>query len=177
MDKKLFRIDGILWEARYHNIIPFCPIHRLELESSFRDLGHGSSDNAMALICEDCKEQYKIPRQFWREREYVKKKIESKDLKDIKILNFDDEAIPLAEEKVSSEDNKFFVNSLLVKTKVGNRLIVYAGEKGRKEKTQIFVEPDIKRIGFDQKDIHPTDIFLKLEGTFRDGTKFSMNKE
>jgi hypothetical protein len=59
---------------------------------------------------------------------------------------------------------------------VGQRLVVYAGEKGRKEKTQVFVEPDIKRLAFDQNDIHPSEVFVKLEATFRDGTQISMKK-
>lgn len=49
-------------------------------------------------------------------------------------------------------------------------------KKGVKEKTQIFVEPKIKRLAFDQKDLHPTDIFTKLEATFSDGTKASQTK-
>ncbi len=50
-------------------------------------------------------------------------------------------------------------------------------KKGEKKKTQIFVEPDIKRLAFDQKDLHPTDVFTKLEATFSDGTKASQKKK
>jgi len=91
-------------------------------------------------------------------------------------INIDNEATPIAESKVSSKDNRFFVVSRLMESKTGLRLVVYAGEKGKKEKTQIFVEPEIKRLSFDQKDQHPTDVFTKLEAIFSDGTKVSQEK-
>lgn len=94
----------------------------------------------------------------------------------MKVLNLDDEAIPLAESKISSKDDKFFVTAILTESKVGKRLVVYAGEKGRKEKSQIFIEPEIKRLAFDQKDMHPTEVFLELTGTFDDGSSVTINK-
>jgi hypothetical protein len=104
------------------------------------------------------------------------KKLESRELKNLKVLNLDDEAIPLAEAKSKSKDGKYFVTASLVESKVGKRLVVYVGERGQKDKTQIFVEPEIKRVAFDQNNLHPTDIFLKLEGTFVDGSSTVIQK-
>ena len=95
----------------------------------------------------------------------------------MKVLNLDDEAVPIAESKASSKDGKFFVTAVMVDSKVGQRVVVYAGEKGRKEKTQIFIEPNIKRLAFDQNDLHPADVFLALDGTFEDGTSFSIKNK
>lgn len=94
----------------------------------------------------------------------------------MKVLNLDDEAIPLADDKVKTKDGKFFVVANLNESKTGKRLVVYAGEKGKQNKTQIFVEPEIKRLSFDQNDLHPTDVFTKLEATFSDGTKVSIRR-
>jgi hypothetical protein len=43
--------------------------------------------------------------------------------------------------------------------------------------TQIFVEPEIRRLAFDQKDLHPNDVFTKVEATFIDGTTAKTDKE
>ncbi len=168
-------IDGIKWVItgrEHHHIQPLCPRHFLRLHTppGF----HEYSTNH--LYCDECDDPYVIPRLLAQERDYVLAKIDSKAFKKMKFINLDDEAIPLAESKASSKDNKYFVTAILTESKVGQRLVVYAGEKGKKEKTQIFIEPDIKRLSFDQKDVHPSEVFASLEATFRDGTKNSIEK-
>jgi hypothetical protein len=95
----------------------------------------------------------------------------------MKFINLDDEAIPLAEYKINSKTEKYFITALLTDSKVGHRLVVYAGEKGKKEKTQIFVEPEIKRLAFDQNNLHPKEIFVALEAIFDDGSSASIYKK
>lgn len=169
MATQTVRLDGVLWYIANvsKKITPLCPKHHLRLKPD-NDFWNASFD----LICDECEEPYSIKRSFDRELQYVKDKIDSKFFKDLKVINLDDEAIPLAKSK--TENGKYFVTVLLTQSKVGLRLIVYAGEKGKPNKTQIFVEPELKRISFDQKDLHPTDVFIKLEGTFDDGTKVIM---
>jgi hypothetical protein len=129
------------------------------------------------LHCDECKKTYPIPRNFEDEQTYVYRKLQSRHLKDIKVLNLDDEAIPIAEDKASTKDEKFFVKAIITESKVGKRLVIYAGERKKKEKTQIFVEPEIKRLAFDQKDMHPSDVFLMVEATFEDGTTSTIKKK
>lgn len=105
------------------------------------------------------------------------RELNSATYKKMKFINLDDEALPLASDKKFSDDNKFFVTSLLTKSKTGLRLVVYAGKKGLADKTQIFVEPEIKRLAFDQNNVHPTDIFTKLEATFLDGSTVTQKKK
>ena len=93
----------------------------------------------------------------------------------MKFINFDDEAIPIAIDKIP-KNSEYFVTSLLTKSKIGLRLVVYAGKRGSDSKTQLFVEPEIKRLAFDQKDLHPTDVFTMVEATFEDGTKAKIQK-
>ena len=166
MENDLIRLDGLKWKISRgysgRSIHPLCPVHSMQL-SSINDLSY-------ELVCEDCPKPYKIPRNLAHERRYVLDKFEAKSNQKLKVLNLDDEAIPIAEDKKSTKDKKYFITSVLTESKTGKRLVIYAGEKGRKEKTQIFVEPDIKRLAFDQKDLHPTEIFTKLEATFPDGS-------
>lgn len=168
-------IDGIKWVIgkTSGNPIPLCPKDFIQLDP----YPNAIDPREKRLKCEECGEIYSLPRSYEHEKTYVKRKLYSRTFKKMRFINLDDEAIPMAREKVSSEDNKYFVTSLLIKSKIGLRLVVYAGEKGKREKTQIFVEPDIRRLAFDQKNLHPTDVFTKLEATFSDGTKSSQAKK
>lgn len=95
----------------------------------------------------------------------------------MKTLNLDDEAVPLAKDRIDpSEESPYWIEARLVESKTGRRLVIYAGEKGRKGKTQIFVEPEIQRLSFDHADRHPSEIFLKVEATFDSGYKSTMSK-
>jgi len=169
MSSELYRIDGVLWDGGF-TPKPYCPKHRLEMDAYSLAEGDPTEYEYDHLRCEECSEDYIIPRDIHEEQKYINRKLKSRELKDIKILNLDDEAIPIAEDKATSKNKKYFVKAILTESKIGQRLVVYAGERGKKEKTQIFIEPAIKRLAFDQKDIHPSDVFVKLEATFEDGT-------
>ena len=58
--------------------------------------------------------------------------------------------------------------------KKGEQIVIYAGKKGAKGKSQIFIDPTHGKITFDQNDINPKDVFVKIEATFRDGSKASI---
>ena len=94
----------------------------------------------------------------------------------MKLVDLDDEAIPLAEIKSKSDDNKYFITAKLVKSQRGHQLLLYAGERGKPKKAHLFIEPDIKRMDFDRKDIHPTDIFLEVKATFKDGSSYLIDR-
>jgi hypothetical protein len=166
-------IDGIKWVIGEHppKAVPLCPKDFIKLDP------YPDEFFAKKLKCEECQKIYPLPREYNDEQQYVLNKISSRIYKKMRFINLDDEAIPIAEDKTVSKDKKYFVTSRLMKSKTGLRLVVYAGEKGKKEKTQIFVEPEIKRLAFDQKNLHPTDVFTKLEATFSDGTKASLEKK
>jgi hypothetical protein len=183
MEKQKIRVDKTDWWIYEEKGIrfpqPLCPIHHLRMYPVKYQMDniYDSAEESNWLRCEDCKEFHNLPRKFREEKKYVINKIDAKVFKGMKVLNLDDESVPLTEEKLSSEDKKYFVTGLLTKSKVGLRLVIYAGERGRKEKTQIFVEPTIKRLAFDQKDLHPTDVFTKVEATFDDDSRSSLNKK
>lgn len=181
MNGNLMKLDGVLWDAS--GVVPksYCPKHRLEMDAYTLDKDYASKPDHECsfnhLRCEECEKYYKIPRDIKEESEYIRRKIKAKQIKDLKVINFDDEAIPLAEDKVVSPDKKYFVKAILTESKVGLRLVVYAGRRGSKNKTQIFVEPAIKRLAFDQGDTHPAEIFQKLEAYFADGTSSTIKKK
>lgn len=181
-NQEMIRIDGVMWWIYTYNNRripqPICPFHHLRM-SPIKYYGmdkYATAEDSNLIKCEDCEKSHKLPRTFKEEKVYVINKIDAKVFKGMKVLNLDDEYIPLSEEKLSSDDKKFFVTGRLTKSKVGLRLVIYAGKKGTPEKTQIFVEPELKRLAFDQKDLHPTDVFTKVEATFKDNSKSSFEK-
>lgn len=176
MIEKLYKLDGVLWSDDV-TPEPLCPKHRLEMDAYSMEPADKYDPDYDHLRCEECEKDYVIPRDIHAQQTYIRRKLNSFDLKGIKVLNLDDEAIPIVEDKISSVDKKYFVKALLTKSKVGQRLVIYAGEKGKIGKTQIFVEPEIRRLAFDQNDLHPTDVFLKVEAEFADGTKSSFRKK
>ncbi len=170
-----FIIDGVRWVIGQHpkRAIPLCPKDYMEIDLPDFDLDFATYE----LKCEKCGGIYRFSRTVDEEKIYVLRDINSRVYKGMKFINLDNEAVPVAENKVSSKDNKYFVTSRLMESKTGLRLVVYAGEKGKNEKAQVFVEPDIKRLSFDQNDLHPLDVFTKLEATFSDGTKARQSKK
>lgn len=172
---KGFIIDGVKWVIGQHppKAIPLCLKDLIELDS----YPGGFEFSDLKLRCLKCGKVYTLPRSVENQKIYVLREVNASTYKTKKFINLDDEAIPIAEDKATSKDKKFFVVSRLMESKVGLRLVVYAGKKGEAQKTEIFVEPEIKRLSFDQKDLHPTDVFTKLEATFCDKIKASLEKK
>lgn len=164
-------VDKVKWWVNNNgtSVHPICPIHNLGLHRI------GPADLTYKLECAECKDIYEFERTVSSEFKYVIDKVGATIFKELKFINLDDVAIPIAENNIKS-NSPFFITSVLTKSKSGLRLIIYAGEKGSTKKTQIFVEPEIKRLAFDQKDLHPNDVFTKLEATFKNGSKHKMIK-
>jgi hypothetical protein len=91
------------------------------------------------------------------------------------LLNIGDEAIPVAKDVL--KDTDYWVEARVTKSKSGTRLIVWAGSKKEKNKAQLFIEPEIKRLSFDQNDTHPLEVFTKVEALFADGVSASLEKD
>ena len=182
MNDQFIIVDKIKWwvsnNGTARNSQPICLKHNLRLRPTIdrHSTYYNYTTTSQTLICEECDQPHLIPRSYQRELQYIIDKIDAKVFKDTKFINLDDEALPIAEDKISN-NSEYFVTSLLTKSKVGLRLIVYAGRKGDNQKTQIFIEPEIKRLAFDQSNLHPTDVFTKLEATFLDGTKSRQSKK
>jgi hypothetical protein len=164
--------------------VPLCPDHDLRLtpitpqvyNSRLRRNVDGYSENAISLKCAEGPHNVSIPRVFSEEKQYVIDRVDAKVFKGMKVLNLDDEATPIAKDKITSEDDKYFVTTQLMESKRGLQAVIYAGEKGSPVKTQIFINPKEKRLTFDHKDLHPSEVFLKIEATFDDGSKQSIEK-
>jgi hypothetical protein len=54
---------------------------------------------------------------------------------------------------------------------------VYAGRRGERDKAQIFIDTENDKITFDQNNIHPSDVFVRLTGEFASGKKTTMESD
>lgn len=184
MSQEIIRIDGIKWwvtdSKGVRTPTPLCPDHDLRARpvppqvyrnGSYTD---GSLGNALKLKCAEGPHEITLPRKFYEEQLYVIDRIDAKTFKGMKIVDLDGELTPIAKEKIKSKDGKYFVTSQLMQSKRGLQLVVYAGEKGSSKKTQVFVEPEIKRLAFDQKDLNPTEVFAAVKAIFIDGSSHEM---
>lgn len=188
MTQQIVRIDGIKWwitksKTGDRLAVPLCPDHDLRMTTLAEGQVRNSyntgwrkrlSVEALKLECAEGPHFFEIPREYTKEQQYVYNRIDAKIFKSMQIVDLDGELTPIAKEKLKSPDEKRFVTAQLMESKRGLQLVIYAGEKGSKKKTQIFIEPKIKRLAFDQKDLDPSDIFTELKATFRDGTKHTI---
>lgn len=181
----IVRIDKIKWwittdSKGFRLPVPLCPIHNLKMYPVEKD-GYGIYRETFSELTRNlgCAEGHimELPREYKSEKRYVLDRIDSKLFKSMKVLNLDDEALPIAESKISSSNNKYFVTSRLMDSKCGKQLVIYAGEKGKSEKTQIFVEPETKRMDFDRNNLHPDEVFVEVTAKFIDGSTHTIKKE
>lgn len=188
MVQQIVRVDSIKWwitknTAGDRLAVPLCPDHdlRMSTRAEGRVFKNGRTrdrywNEALKLECAEGPHFFDIPREYEKEQKYVYDRIDAQIFKGMKVVDLDGELTPIAKEKLKSEDGKYFVTSQLMQSKRGLQLVVYAGEKGSGEKTQIFVEPKVKRVAFDQKDLNPTDVFTEVKATFTDGSTHTLEK-
>ncbi len=189
MSQEVVRVDGIKWwiitpAKGAREVTPLCPEHDLRLSShpvgQVYEYGRYRSridSEALELECAEGPHTITIPREFAKEKKYVIDRIDALIFKGMKTVDLDGALTPIGKEKLTSKNGKYFVTTQLMESKRGIQVVVYAGEKGRKEKTQIFIEPEMKRLAFDQKDLNPTEVFTKLKATFDDGSSHEIQQK
>lgn len=177
MAREIVIFDGIKWlmaEGVYRQIVmptPLCPKHNVPLTSL--------SQYGFDLKCSEHGEIFQIPRLLSTEQKLVIDKLNAKTYSAIKPLNLDEALIPIVKDpKQYTESKGHFIRTQLMQSEKGKQqVVIYTGSCDEKTKAQIFIDPETKRLSFDQNDNHPVDVFAKIEVTFRDGTKSIIEKE
>lgn len=178
-NQKYIWVDGIKWWVivgeNGKTYQPLCPQHHMRLrpviitEYNQRLRKHVplSSSKSLELECLEGSHHIEMLREYSRQEKYVGDKIDAQIFEKMTYINLDDTAVPVAKEELRNTD--WWVKAKVTDSKAGTRLIVWAGSKAAKNKTQLFVEPALKRLSFDQHDDHPTEVFTKIEATFKGG--------
>jgi len=188
MSEQLIRVDKIKWWLTKATDgtrlpVPLCPQHNLRLsrvrpkeyDSRYRRSVAISDGDAKKLKCEEGPHFFDLPRTFAEEKSYVINRWDSRVFAKMPVLNLDDEAVPVAKEELRNSD--YWVRAKVTESKAGTRLVIWAGNKAKKNKTQLFVEPELKKLGFDQYDDHPNEVFSKVEATFAGGSIATIEQE
>lgn len=182
-------VDKIKWwitdATGYRVASPLCPEHHLRLapvirtyyDGRFRMTRKHSSDVSTQLICAEGPHIIDMPREYSDELKYVIDRLDALIFEKTTFMYLDDIAIPVAMDNIKSKDSSVWVRAKVTESKAGLRLIVWAGDKSKKNKTQLFVEPEIQRLSFDQNDDHPMEVFAKVEATFAQGLVAKLDKK
>lgn len=92
--------------------------------------------------------------------------LDSLKYKDADIINIDGELLRIQRKEINDED--YWIDVKLSKNQKGElQLMVLAGSKKDNLKVQLFLDPQKERLAFDQNNDHPTKIFAKVMGIFK----------
>jgi len=168
LDKKikLYKLFGMLWEIRTsggrENAVARCINDNCELTYE------PTSDPYVDYYaeCPKCKNKTVLTKHLWKIAEDVKKVIEAMKLKNAEIINLEDEYFVLNSTK--AKDNDYWVRVSINENKNGEtQVMVLAGSLKEKNKTQLFLNVDNEKLGFDQNNTNPLEVFSKVEATFK----------
>jgi hypothetical protein len=163
--------SGIKWwmptfEAVYAQ--PFCVLHSLPLTNPPYPLLH------TFFKCTDCKDSKTVSRPTDQHKKYVADKLRAKEIAKMEVIDHNGILVPVA--KAKDKSGEYSITAQIMESKHGKQVVIYAGKKGYKN-TQIFVDTENHKLAFDHKDTSPTDIFTKIEATFKNGTKMAIEAE
>src|SRR4051812_20712575 len=123
-------VDGIKWFIQTRIPTPLCPQHHVRLwpKEDMHSRYFNFQTMSRTLKCEEGQNTFSLPRSLASERIYVIDRLDAVTFSGQRFINLDDVAIPIAKDKISTE-SAYFVKSVLTKSKVGLRLVIYAGKK------------------------------------------------
>ncbi len=166
---KLFYWEGMYWDVSYDingDPYPFALCPKQKCCCRLTRSREGRSPGEHKYLCIKC--DFKIT---------LNKPLESKgfdfirimnSLKyaDAEIINIDGELIRVQRETKRDED--YWVDVKISKNKKGElQLMVLAGSRKAGDKTQLFLEPKKERLAYDQNNDHPSQVFTKVVGIFK----------
>ncbi|MDN5275451.1 MAG: hypothetical protein JWN33_100 [Candidatus Saccharibacteria bacterium] len=163
---------------------PLCPQHYLRLRPSpdqiYSQVSHKyisrPDSTATQLQCAEGPHFLDIKRKYSEEKLYVIDRLDALTFEKATYIYLDDKAIPLATDEHKGKDSPVWVKAKVTESKSGLRLIVWAGDRSKKSKAQLFIEPEIQRMSFDQNDDHPLKVFAKVDALFAGGVKAQIRK-
>lgn len=175
MKDKLYSIDGLFWWVDQYNeiAIPVCPVNTFEMryDDGGDDIWSLDKSYITELHCQDCGITYKLRRNLRNEEKYVISKVRAIDYQNYKVIDIDGILTPVTKKQRVQTEDGYFCTAQIRDSKRGPQVVIYAGKKGSKEKSQIFITPEERRLSFDQNDLNPADVFTKITAEFKDGDK------
>ncbi|HYF96771.1 MAG TPA: hypothetical protein VD947_01895 [Patescibacteria group bacterium] len=166
---KIYFLKDKYWVKNGRTVELLCPKDKTpmrEVKDPFRIV----LDQYSEVMCPDCGFEYKFDLPFNTAKQDVARLLDAKKYQKMEIIDIDGIGTPVLKKKVSTKDDTFFASIQINESKRGPQLVIYAGRKGLKTKSQLFITPETKKMSFDHKDVKPTDIFTKVTAEFDDGS-------
>ncbi len=163
----LFQWDGVNWEVyldyyRLKRANARCLNCRCKLKKSKVPYGLGE----YKYTCPRCHKTIILDKLLEEKTSDFLDILDAEDYKDAEIINLDGDLIRV--QRKEAKDIDYWADVKISKNKKNElQLMVLAGSKKDKHKTQLFLDPKHERLGFDQNNEHPSQIFSKVEATFK----------
>jgi hypothetical protein len=167
---QLYVWHGLHWDIEYdingnpYSQTPLCPKQKCNCRI-IKDVGD-YKEGEYHYRCNQCDFQITLKKKIEDVASDLLEIVESQKYKGAEIINIDGELIRVQREEAT--DNDYWVDVKLSKGKKGGvQLMVLAGSKNSKDKAQLFLDPKNERLAFDQNNDHPSKIFAKVVGIFK----------
>lgn len=167
---QLYLWEGLHWDIDYdtngnpYSQTPLCPKQKCNcrLKKSKEAYERGE----YKYCCTRCDFKVTLNRSIEEKADDLVGIVESQKYRDAEIINIDGELIKVQREEVADCD--YWADVKISKNKKDEiQLMVLAGSKKNKDKTQLFIDPKNEKVSFDQNNDHPVEIFSKITATFK----------
>ncbi len=168
---QLYLWEGLHWDIDYdingnpYSQIPLCPKQKCNcrLKKSKETYSFGE----YKYNCVRCDFKITLNKSIEDKASDLIDIIESQKYKDAEIINLDGELVRVLREE--QKDLDYWVDVKISKNRKDEvQLMVLAGSKKEKNKTQLFLDPQNEKASFDQNNNHPKEVFSKVVATFKD---------
>jgi len=167
---KLYFWEGLNWNVNYDingNPEPFALCPKQKCYCRLTKSKESYSKGEYKYCCIKCDFKITLTKAIEDKSTDFLYVMDSLDYKDAEIINIDGELIRVQRKEQKDED--YWIDVKMSKNKKGElQLMVLAGSRKNKDKTQLFLDPKNERLAFDQNNDHPSKIFTKVVGIFKD---------
>lgn len=166
---RLYHWSGINWDIQsdaWDNLfgVPLCPKQKCNCALTKSKEGYVRGE--YKYVCVKCDFKITLNKSIEDKSDDLVKILDSNKYRDAEIINIDGELIRIQKEEIR-EDGYWISVSLSRNKKDDLQLMVLAGDRTGKHKTQLFADVSRERLAFDQNNAHPKEIFSKVEATFK----------
>ena len=168
---QLYLWEGLHWDIDYdingnpYSQIPLCP--KQKCNCRLKKSKETYSIGEYKYNCVRCDFKITLNKSIEEKASDLIDIIESQKYKDAEIINLDGELVRVLREE--QKDLDYWVDVKISKNRKDEvQLMVLAGSKKEKNKTQLFLDPQNEKVSFDQNNNHPKEIFSKVVATFKD---------
>jgi hypothetical protein len=174
---QLYLWEGLHWDIDYdingnpYLQIPLCP--KQKCNCKLKKSKEKYSIGEYKYCCSRCDFRITLNKSVEEKAADLLDIIESQKYKDAEIINIDGELVKVQREQITDFD--YWVDVKISKNRKDEvQLMVLAGSKKLKDKTQLFLNPKNEKISFDQNNDHPIKIFSKVIAKFKN-SKFEIS--